>query len=86
MNHGKYVFSQLVEFLPQRFFDSFVTKYNDNMKVRHFTYWNKLLCMIFGQLSSRDKRFDNCYRSTLIKIVSFRFWKKCNTKQFIKGK
>ena len=54
MNHGKYVFSQLVEFIPQRVFDRLVTKYDGNKKVRHFTCWNHLLCMIFGQLSSRN--------------------------------
>ena len=58
MNHGKYVFSQLVEFLPQRVFDRLVTKYAGNKKVRHFTCWNQLLCMIFGQLSSRDSLRD----------------------------
>lgn len=58
MNHGKYVFSQLVEFLPQRLFDRLVTKYDGNKKVRHFTCWNQLLCMIFGQLSSRDSLRD----------------------------
>jgi IS4 transposase len=58
MNHGKYVFSQLVEFLPQRVFDRFVTMYDGNKYVRHFTCWNQLLCMIFGQLSSRDSLRD----------------------------
>jgi IS4 transposase len=58
MNHGKYVFSQLVEFLPQRVFDRLLTKYDGNKKVRHFTCWNQLLCMIFGQLSSRDSLRD----------------------------
>lgn len=58
MNHGKYVFSQLVEFLPQRVFDRLVIKYDGNKKVRHFTCWNQLLCMIFGQLSSRDSLRD----------------------------
>ena len=58
MNHGKYVFSQLVEFLQQRVFDRLVTKYDGNKKVRHFTCWNQLLCMIFGQLSSRDSLRD----------------------------
>jgi hypothetical protein len=37
MNHGKYVFSQLVEFLLQRVFDRLVTKYNGNKSVKHFT-------------------------------------------------
>ena len=58
MNHGKYAFSQLVEFLPQRVFDRLVTKYDGNKKVRHFTCWNQLLCMVFGQLSSRDSLRD----------------------------
>ena len=58
MNHGKYVFSQLVEFLPQRVFDRLVAKYDGNKNVRHFTCWNQLLCMVFGQLSSRDSLRD----------------------------
>ena len=58
MNHGKYVFSQLVEFLPQRIFDRLVAKYNGNKSVKHFTCWNQLLCMLFGQLSSRDSLRD----------------------------
>ena len=58
MNHGKYVFSQLVEFLPQRVFDRFVVKYDGNKSVKHFTCWNQLLCMLFGQLSSRESLRD----------------------------
>lgn len=58
MNHGKYVFSQLVEFLPQRVFDRLVTKYNGNKSVKHFSCWNQLLCMLFGQLSSRESLRD----------------------------
>ena len=58
MNFGKYVFSQLVDFLPQRTFDRLVSKYDGNKYVRHFTCWNQLLCMIFGQLSSRDSLRD----------------------------
>ena len=30
MNHGKYFFSQLFEFQPQRVFDRFVVKYVGN--------------------------------------------------------
>ncbi len=58
MNHGKYVFSQLVEFLPQRVFDRLVAKYNGNKNIKHFTCWNQLLCMLFGQLSSRESLRD----------------------------
>ena len=58
MNNGKYVFAQLIEFLPQRVFDGFVTKHSGNKHIRHFTCWNQLLCMIFGQLTNRDSLRD----------------------------
>ena len=58
MNNGKYVFAQLINFLPQRIFDNFVAKYSGNKYVRHFTCWNQLLCMIFGQLTNRDSLRD----------------------------
>jgi hypothetical protein len=54
MNQGKYVFAQLTEFIPRRAFDCLVAKYEGNKYVRHFTCWNQLLCMIFGQLTNRD--------------------------------
>ena len=58
MNTGKYVFAQLIGFLPQRVFDKFVTKYSGNKYVRHFTCWNQLLCLIFCQLTNRDSLRD----------------------------
>jgi hypothetical protein len=58
MNQGKYVFSQLVEFLPQRVFDRITNKYIGNKSIKHFTCWNQLLCMIFGQLSYRESLRD----------------------------
>jgi len=58
MNHGKYVYAQIIEFLPQRTFDKFVRKYDGNKYVKHFTCWNQLLCMIFGQVTNRDSLRD----------------------------
>ncbi|MDO9253954.1 MAG: DUF4372 domain-containing protein [Bacteroidales bacterium] len=58
MNNGKYVFAQLIEFLPQRVFDSFVKKNSGNKHISHFTCWNQLHCMIFGQLTNRDSLRD----------------------------
>ena len=58
MNQGKYVFTQLTEFLPRRVFDRIVTKYSGNKHVRSFTCWNQMLCMVFGQLTSRDSMRD----------------------------
>lgn len=58
MNQGKYVFAQISSFLPQRIFDRIVSKYKGNYKVRHFTCWNQMLCMMFGQLSNRESLSD----------------------------
>ncbi len=58
MNKGKYVFAQLSMFLPRRVFDKFVLKYSGNRYTKHFTCWNQLLCMIFGQLTNRDSLRD----------------------------
>jgi hypothetical protein len=58
MHQGQYVFSQLCEFLPKRVFDGIVSKYNGNKYIKHFTCWNQLLVMMFGQLSGRDSLRD----------------------------
>jgi hypothetical protein len=58
MNQGKYTFAQLTDFLPQRVFDRLVSKYDGNKHVRHFSCWNQLLSMIFGQLTGRDSLRD----------------------------
>lgn len=58
MNDGKYIFTQLTSFLPRRIFDKFVSKYSGNKYVKHFTCWNQLLCMVFGQLTNRNSLRD----------------------------
>lgn len=58
MNKGKYVFAQLSLFLPQRQFDRIVLKHKGNYKVRHFSCWNQMLCMMFGQLCGRESLRD----------------------------
>ncbi|WP_211206187.1 DUF4372 domain-containing protein [Galbibacter orientalis] len=58
MNQGKYIFAQLTEFLPRRVFDRIVKKHDGNKYVRSFTCWNQMLCMVFGQLTSRESMRD----------------------------
>lgn len=58
MNKGKYVFTQVSSFLPQRVFDRIVMRHKGNYKIRHFSCWNQLMCMMFGQLSNRDSLSD----------------------------
>lgn len=58
MNNGKYVFAQIVSFLPSRIFDRCVSKYEGNKWIKHFTCWNQLMCMMSGQLSGRESLRD----------------------------
>ena len=58
MNPSKYVFAQLTDFLPKRIFDTIVVKHQGNKYVKHFSCWNQMLCMIFGQLTGRDSLRD----------------------------
>ena len=58
MNTGKYIFAQITEFLPKRVFDCIVSRYSGDKYVRHFSCWNQMLCMIFGQLTNRDSLRD----------------------------
>ena len=58
MNQGKYIFAQLVEFLPKHKFDYIVKKYGGDKRVRTFSCWNQLLVMLFGQLSARESLRD----------------------------
>jgi hypothetical protein len=39
-------------------FKKCVNSYDGNYKVKHFTCWHQLLCLIFGQLSNRDSLSD----------------------------
>ena len=58
MNKDKYVFAQLIEFLDNNKFRHLVDKYDGKRYVKHFTCWNQLLAMMFGQLSNRESLRD----------------------------
>ena len=58
MNNGKYIFAQIMEFLPNRVFDRIVLKHSGDKYVKHFSCYNHLLCLIFGQLCSRESLRD----------------------------
>lgn len=58
MNQDRYVFAQLTSFLNRTQFNNYVRKYDGNRYVKHFTCWNQLLAMMFGQLSNRESLRD----------------------------
>ena len=89
MNKPKYVFSQLVEFLDYDLFRHIVDKYGGNRYVKHFTCWNQLLTLMFGQLGNRESLRDlitiieahhqKCYHLGLGKHVTRSNLAKANT-------
>ena len=58
MNSGKAIFRQLLEYLPRYEFNKCVAKYNVNYKVRKFSCYDQLLCLMFAQLSGRRSLRD----------------------------
>lgn len=80
MNKEKYVFAQLISFLNEDKFRRIVDKYQGNRYVKHFTCWNQLLALMFGQLSNReslrdlivalDAHHSKCYHLGMGKNVS----------------
>ncbi|MBQ5958934.1 MAG: IS4 family transposase [Bacteroidales bacterium] len=58
MNKDKYVFSQLTSLLDRSLFNDYVRKYHGDKYVKHFTCWNQLLVLMFGQLSNRESLRD----------------------------
>lgn len=80
MFQDKYVFAQLVSFLNRSKFNRIVAKYKGDKYVKHFSCWNQLLALMFGQLSSReslrslivalDAHHSKCYHFGMGKNVS----------------
>ena len=50
MHIGKFVFAQIVQFLPQRQFRRIFVKCDDRTKGWSMSHWNHLLVLMFGQL------------------------------------
>ena len=50
MNSGRYIFSQMIDFLPKRYFERLVAESDDKTKSWSLTHWNQLLVLMFGQL------------------------------------
>lgn len=54
MNQGKYVLSQIMEFIPKFQFNQCIEKYHGNRRVKNFSCYDQLLAMVFGQLSHQE--------------------------------
>ncbi len=52
MFQGKYIFSQITEFIPRREFYQFVKLYKGNQRVRNLDCRDQFLAMMFGQITN----------------------------------
>ena len=60
MNSGKYIFSQLLDFVNKYEFEKIVKKYNGNYWVRELNCWNQFIQLFFGQLTNLNSLRDIC--------------------------
>jgi hypothetical protein len=58
MNQGKYVFSQVMELISHKKFQTIVNHHSGDYKVKDFTCWKQFLCLAFGQLTHRESLTD----------------------------
>ncbi len=65
MHTGRFVLSQLMDFVPMHEFRKCVRRYRGNYKVRTFSCLDQYLCMAFAQLTYREslRDIETCLRA-----------------------
>jgi len=65
MYDGQIVFSQLMQWVPRRPFDTCVRRYHGQRRVRRFSCRDQFLCMAFAQLTCREslRDIETCLRA-----------------------
>ena len=73
MNQGKYIFSQIMELISYKQFQTIVNRHNGDYKVKEFSCWKQFLCMAFGQLTHRESLSDTmlCLKANAGKMYHF---------------
>ena len=75
VNQGRTVFSQLLNFLPDREFRRCVARYGGDARPRGFSCWDQYLAMAFAQLTYREslRDIEACLRSMSGKLYHMGF-------------
>ena len=58
MHEGSFVFARLTSYLDRNKFNYLVRKYQGDSYIKHFSCWNQLKVLMFGQLSRRESLRD----------------------------
>ena len=75
MNSGRTIFAQLLDYLPMYEFRKCVARYRGDHRIKTFSCWDQLLCMIFAQLAYRESLRDivACLRSQSQRVYHMGF-------------
>jgi hypothetical protein len=70
MNQGKYIFSQIMELISHKQFQTIVNRHSGDYKTKDFNCWKQFLCMSFGQLTHRESLSDTmmCLKANAQKL------------------
>ena len=70
MDPGKFVFAQLMDFVPRHDFDACVRRYGGDRRPRGFTCRDQFLCLAFAQLTYREslRDIETCLRALAPKL------------------
>jgi hypothetical protein len=60
MNSGKYIFSQLLDFVNKYEFEKCVNRYNGDFRTRELNCWNQFVQLFFGQITSLNSLRGIC--------------------------
>jgi len=60
MFNGKYIFSQIVDFVDKYEFNKCVKRHFGNYRVRNLNCWNQFVQLLFGQITSLDSLRSIC--------------------------
>lgn len=60
MNEGRFVFSQVVDFIPRVPFDKFIKQFKGDYRAHELTTYNQFLHLLFGQLTACTSLRDIC--------------------------
>ena len=65
MHDGRFIFAQLMDFLPRHEFNNCVRRYRGNSRNRGFSCFDQFFCMAFAQLSYREslRDIETCLRA-----------------------
>ena len=70
MYQGRIVFSQIMDYLPDRHFKACVNRYRGDHRIRTFTCLDQFYCMSFAQLTGREslRDIETCLRAVGAKL------------------